>query len=309
MTDKYIVSIGYNIVDEYYEADHYPALGDKSFARFLKALPGGVVPNVAAVLGSLGARSYLFDAIGDDQYTHMILQDMQDHCVNTQYVEILDGIANSKTHIVLSSGEKTIFVIENPRKRFIRMDAPKQQLLDGAAYVYTVINSLKATPGYRQMMEQFCSNGAKLVLDAENSTFVGREEDAYFFQKASIIIFNEYSYKRYTSGIGDKAFDQLLNGTDKIILVTLGAAGSRVITRAGQFHIPAYQVTPVDTTGAGDTFNAAFLYGLLQEWPLQQCAEFSTAAAARSILEIGPRAGAVKPAVIYEFMKRNGGTT
>jgi len=72
---------------------------------------------------------------------------------------------------------------------------------------------------------------------------------------------------------------------------TLGADG--VVAWDGkQFHYAsAFCVPVVDTTGAGDIFHAGFIYGMLQEWPLQRQLDFACAAAALNCVAVGARGG------------------
>ena len=73
-----------------------------------------------------------------------------------------------------------------------------------------------------------------------------------------------------------------------------------------QFHYaPAYRVDPVDTTGAGDTFHAGFIFGFLQGWPLQRQLEFACAAAALNCTAVGARGGIQPVAQIEHFMATN----
>jgi sugar/nucleoside kinase (ribokinase family) len=71
-----------------------------------------------------------------------------------------------------------------------------------------------------------------------------------------------------------------------VIAVKLGAAGGLVRRGGETFRAPALAVDVVDTTGAGDSFNAGFLYGYLHHYPLEDalrlacaCGSLSTRAA------------------------------
>jgi sugar/nucleoside kinase (ribokinase family) len=77
----------------------------------------------------------------------------------------------------------------------------------------------------------------------------------------------------------------------RLTAATLGEDG--VLAWDGrQFrHSPAYRVPVVDTTGAGDIFRAGFIYGLLQDWPLDRQLDFSCAAAAQNCMASGARGG------------------
>ena len=52
---------------------------------------------------------------------------------------------------------------------------------------------------------------------------------------------------------------------------------------------PAYRVSTVDTTGAGDMFHAGFVYGLLQDWPIEHQLDYACAAAALNCTRAGAR--------------------
>lgn len=68
------------------------------------------------------------------------------------------------------------------------------------------------------------------------------------------------------------------------VAVTLGPDGCFV---DGVGHVPARSVEVVDSTGAGDAFAAAFLYGRLAGWPPERCARFANAAGALATTAVG----------------------
>lgn len=90
----------------------------------------------------------------------------------------------------------------------------------------------------------------------------------------------------------------------RLTAATLGHEG--VLAWDGQqFHyVPAYRVTAVDTTGAGDIFHAGIIYAFLQGWPLQRQLEFACAAAALNCTSVGARGGIQPVEVIEDFMAK-----
>ncbi|MEU8246027.1 carbohydrate kinase family protein [Nonomuraea sp. NPDC048916] len=75
------------------------------------------------------------------------------------------------------------------------------------------------------------------------------------------------------------------------VLVTLGGAGSLVVTEAGTEQVPALKTEVVDTTGCGDAYCAGFVTGLLHGQDVAGAARWGTAAAARVATGLGSDAG------------------
>ena len=94
----------------------------------------------------------------------------------------------------------------------------------------------------------------------------------------------------------------VLNSDNSSVELTLGADG--VIAWDGKrlHSCAAYHVPVVDTTGAGDVFHAGFIYGLLQDWPLDRQLEFACAAAALNCTCSGARGGIGNVEAIEELM-------
>lgn len=72
-------------------------------------------------------------------------------------------------------------------------------------------------------------------------------------------------------------------------VITLGASGSMIITGNERIHVQPHQVKAVDTTGAGDVFAGAFLYGLIDTGSLTLAGELASAASARVVSQMGAR--------------------
>jgi ribokinase len=73
-----------------------------------------------------------------------------------------------------------------------------------------------------------------------------------------------------------------------------------------EFATAAFPVPVVDTTGAGDVFHGAYLYGLLRGWDLARTAEFAGATAALKCSGLGGRAGIPRLAEVLSFLAQRG---
>jgi sugar/nucleoside kinase (ribokinase family) len=77
----------------------------------------------------------------------------------------------------------------------------------------------------------------------------------------------------------------------RLTAATLGQDGVLAWDGRQFLSCAAYRVPVTDTTGAGDIFHAGFIYGLLQEWPLERQLDFACAAAAMNCMAAGARGG------------------
>ena len=84
----------------------------------------------------------------------------------------------------------------------------------------------------------------------------------------------------------ERGVRKLSQGRTRIV-AKLGANGSMTVENGEVVHCPALPVQPVDTTGAGDSFNAGFLHAWVRRQPILECLRFGAACGALSTLGMG----------------------
>ncbi len=106
-----------------------------------------------------------------------------------------------------------------------------------------------------------------------------------------------------------KTCDDLLGFGAVAATVTLGAQGSITKLRTGHVHRqPAFKVRVVDTTGCGDVYHGAYIFGLLNDWPWPERLAFAAACAALKTRAIGGRAGIPVFDAVAGFLAAHGTT-
>lgn len=306
MREPYVVALGPTDIDEYFSCETPVIIGGKCCVRKLGVFPGGFTANAAGVMGTMGLKTYLLDTLGTDEYTEMLVESLKKLNIDTEYLQILPDYENLKTSIFLSEGERTIFIHEN-HKPPVTVTEEVLALLLGAKYLYTTICNLKELPDYRELVRSLKERGVKIMVDVESPTFVSREdpEDAFLFEAADIISFNTASYAKYSAGESGDFLKKLAAREGKIVMVTMGENGARICTETEDVTIPAFPVKAIDTTGAGDTHNAAFLYAHLKGRDIVAAGTYAAGAAARAVTLQGAQAGAASERIVNEFMEKN----
>jgi sugar/nucleoside kinase (ribokinase family) len=102
-----------------------------------------------------------------------------------------------------------------------------------------------------------------------------------------ILIANEDEAKILTNVEEDLACMEMAKMA-KIAIVKIGKKGSIICAKDEIFRVNATEAKAIDTTGAGDLWAAGFLYGYLNDWPLEKCGELASATASEVIQVMGP---------------------
>jgi sugar/nucleoside kinase (ribokinase family) len=106
------------------------------------------------------------------------------------------------------------------------------------------------------------------------------------------------------TGIPDreKALLELQKHTPGFLCATLGHEGAMALVDGRMIHAEGFKVKAVDTTGAGDVFHGGFIYGLLQNWELEEILKFANAVAALKCQDLGGRKGIPTLKEIKKFL-------
>jgi ribokinase len=110
-------------------------------------------------------------------------------------------------------------------------------------------------------------------------------------ERAFAIMPNEMELKLLTGKGYEKGAKSLVAEGVKVVAVKLGANGCFLTDGKESHLLKPFEVEVVDTTGAGDAWNAGFLYGLLQNRKLLECGRLGNYVASRCITRMGARKG------------------
>ena len=92
----------------------------------------------------------------------------------------------------------------------------------------------------------------------------------------------------------------------EILILKNGSRGSEIYTRNGlEQKMGVYPVKQVDATGAGDSFDAAFICGLVQGKSLKEAAQMGAAAGALNAAAFGPMEGDISPETVKNMIREN----
>ena len=110
--------------------------------------------------------------------------------------------------------------------------------------------------------------------------------------------------------LGDGSVDALLArglaAGVKLVAIKQGEAGCALAPAGDRFVLPAFAVPVVDSSGAGDAWAAAIVFGWRQGWPLPELSRFANAAGALCTQFLGATDGLAGVAAIDRFLENRG---
>lgn len=267
----------------------WPTIGREIFAQGLSVSPGGTFNGVAA-LARLGVRVGMIGAVGNDEWSQLSLAAMQAERVSTELMAVLDQPMPAVSVCMTYGGDRGFLTYE-----------PTNPELSGRCVAY----ALSALKGCHASFLQCCLNpdlaayaravqamDTRVVVDCgwDEPWLIGPEIRT-LMPLADIVFMNEPE-ARAISGRDDldAALDVLARIVD-FVVVKRGADGASAIAHGERYDVPAVPAEVVDATGAGDCFNAGFLYGLLRGRPVAECLRLGTICGACAVQRAGGYAG------------------
>lgn len=295
-----IVGFGISCVDYTAVVDKIPSLDETvTMVDFSKQM-GGPVAVALATFSNLGGIASYIGAIGKDSNGKIIKETLKMFRVDIKSI-IEKSAYQTPLSIVLvekKSGKRTI--IFNPgcafKFKFSEYDInhfKKTRFLhiDG----FSTEAAIKAA-------EWANANNIIVVLDA--GFYVSQM--AALLERSNIVIASKDFVKKLTNKSnlkeGIKKIKKLGSNIN-LIAATGGEEGSICLYENNFFYQPAFKVKVLDTTGAGDVFHGAFLFGLAKNWEVQKILEFSSATAALKCMRLGGISGIPNYEEVMDFLK------
>ncbi|MCB0310516.1 MAG: adenosine kinase [Bdellovibrionales bacterium] len=260
----------------------------------LKLASGGSVANSVIAFSQLGGRAGLLTSLGDDLYG----MHFQSECENLG-VELPNPLQVKQTTgtaavLVTPDAERTMRVDLGVASKLSKQHLDEELIarsewlfLEG----YLFSNPEVGTESVKFASELAKRYDTKIALTFSESWVVEsfREDVKEVALQADLIFANEHEAQAFTGRSStNEAFADLMQIIPGVV-VTAGAKGAYVSFTGEQHHVDAFPCDPLDLTGAGDMFAAAFLYGLCHDISVKESARAGCFLAREVITQVGAR--------------------
>jgi sulfofructose kinase len=291
MADHQIVGLGLAVLDVLIRLKDMPTWERGTGISAFRLDGGGPVATAMAAAARLGARVAYMGTAGTDVAAEIKLRELERYGVDLRYVVRRPG---PETQVVIvyvdeETGERVFAGLRGVDRVLLQPEELDREAITSAEYLHLDGCHPDAALQAAKWMKEA---GKKVVLDgAKHAGPVGEHMRA-LIPYVDVLICGS-GFVPSLTGKDDiwEAGEAALALGPSIVVQTEGADGSYTVTCDERFHMPAFAVDVVDTTGAGDVFHGAYIVGLLQGWNLRQITAFSTAVSALKCTKLGGRAG------------------
>jgi sugar/nucleoside kinase (ribokinase family) len=291
-----VIGIGAATWDRFLVVPHYPRANEKVRAIREEESAGGTMATALVALRQWGLRCRFVGILGFDYYSQKIIDDL-----TAEQIE-LDAIVRRED----ADGRRSLVLVDNRNGERSIVSGPHRippinpndlpdDLFSGARVLHldTFVDECGVEAATRAKRA-----GLYVTLDAE----MPQKRTLELMPLCDYII-APLPFAVLCTGetkIGRAAYALHLQ-TGRTVIVTDGAHGCELAGAEMCFHQPAYSMPVVDSTGAGDVFHAAFIYGLLAAWDLRKTLRFCAWAAATACRELGGRKGIPSASAVRDF--------
>ena len=262
---------------------------------------GGNALNEAIVLSRLGVDTELVTKIGDDEAGNKVFDFIKNNGISSEKVIVEPGLKTG-VNVVLINQERERFFLTDPNSSLRKMTANDvtgfiDDMADIVCFPCMFTSPLIGIPEMTELFSKIKNgSGRTLILDMTNAKNNETIDDlAEIFSYADYFLPNEEELKSISGGKStDEAARQILSYGTKAVIVKCGGNDTKVYTKDKSFPVSVYKAADVrDTTGAGDSFGAGFIYGQTCGMSLKESVLFGNAVASCTVEKTGATDGII----------------
>jgi sulfofructose kinase len=293
-----VIGLGQACLDFLGRLKVYPEEDGKCELLDLHIQCGGPASTALVTLSRLGIQTSFLGSISDDHFGSEIVKGLKEENVDSTFLKITPGYTSQFAFIAITQpgANRTIFW---HRGSVPHLGAGDVDLSPFSKAKILHLDGLMIE-ACLEAARQARKGGLSVVMDAGTMRDGSRE----LVSLVDVLIASE-GFAEPLAGRGaspEKALAALSQLGPKEVVITQGSKGSVGLSGEEIFLQKAFSIDSVDTTGAGDVYHGAYIYGLLQGWNMPECMRFASATAALKCREIGARKGIPRLEEIKEFL-------
>ncbi len=298
-----IISIGGVNIDICAIISEFPGIDEEVEVVELQELSGGSAANYSVGIARLGIKAGFIGKIGNDAYGQKLQSDFLQEKVDISQLKMANMHSGTCLIPIDKSGNRQIFSFRGANATLSPEDINETYIQQAALLHITsppiTVAQFAAELARKHKVLLSYDPGGKVIRKGLKFIEPILNNTGIFFPSKSELnlLFPEIKELR-TAAL------QLIESYGiRIVAAKLGAQGCLIVTKEDTIQVKGFPVKVVDTTGAGDSFAAAFTFGICKKWDLFRCARFANATAAIKLTRLGARSALPTLKEVEEFLK------
>ena len=300
-----IAVVGSSNVDFIMQVERLPTVGETvTNANFMQTF-GGKGANQAVAAARAGGNVTFVTGLGDDVYAPLMRDNFERDGMVTDYIFMAPHLPSGSA-LVMFDKQGANYLTVAPGANYALTPAYIDDCAEVIRSAKMLVMQMEIPiPAIERALEIAAERGIPTLLNYAPT----RHLEIPMSDKIQILVVNENEASALT-GLPVETREQaalaakrLRNQGPQIVVLTLGAAGAYIAAGGIGETVPAFAVTPVDTTAAGDVFCGAMAVALTEGKPLLEAARFANAASALSVTKPGAQPSIPFRAAIDSFLR------
>lgn len=282
-----------------------PPPGEEWDVERMDTFIGGGAALFLLGIGKLSLKGIFEGAVGEDLYGRWIISQLEAYGIDTHLLAIHPYL---KTGISISFTDQKNRSFLTNRGTNGEIDLKKMDIVAAsqAKFVHmTGYNGRKNHQDYLEALQKL-----KEQTDTQISFDLGWDESGEWYEGIfellpyiDVLFMNEEEAIHYSRKQTVQEAAALFGSQAKVVALKLGKKGSLAYCHGKLFEAKGFLVEAVDTTGAGDSFNAGFIYGMLKTGDVSQSLRIGNACGALSVTAYGGNTNFPTEAELYRFLE------
>jgi len=279
-----VVVFGSINIDLVVSTSRFPNPGETLSGKGFFTAPGGKGANQAVAAARMGGEVTMVGRVGNDDFGNTLIQGLVEDKIKTTHVikdsksrtgvAMISVAADGENMIVVASGANANVSVDDVSNTRTLMRETDLLLVQLECPLESVTAAIELAKAY----------GVPVVLNPAPaqplSKSLLKNVDYLTPNQSELLILTGEA--KLNDGI-----EKIRKWGFKNLIITLGANGARVISDGIDQHLPAHEITAVDTTAAGDAFNGALAVALAEGKPLLEAVSYGMAAGALATTKRG----------------------
>ena len=284
---------------------------------FRGPFPSGAPGIFISTAARLGHSTAIISGVGADDFGENILRRLKKDGVDVSRVTVSDEGRTGIAFVTYFADGERKFLFYTDNSPFTKAKAPSSMSgFEDTKYMHIMGCSLMSDMNFAREIVKFMnmmkSRGVKISFDPNIRPEIMRDKAVLgllqeVFMSSSILMPGVSEIKMFTGkeNVDDAIKAVFGNPSLEVLVLKNGSKGSQIWTRNGlEAEQPVYKVTQLDATGAGDSYDAAFICGLAEGKSLADAAKMGAAAGALNVMAFGPMEGNISPETVRQMIER-----